>query len=97
MKVPERHFIILYIIYSVQGLFSELEQSDNFAHLENLRDGDNRPVGVVQPQIAGMKDAYRVLPAGGSVDKSKLKPTALLVKTKQYNDVSCVIGFQQWS
>ena len=70
------------------GLFSELEQSESFSTLGSLRSTDNRPIGVVQPQVSNMKDAFRVLPAGSTVDKSKLKPTALHIKSKNYSDVS---------
>jgi len=43
---------------------------------------------VVQPQVSNMKDAFRVLPAGSTIDKSKLKPTALHVKSKNFSDVT---------
>lgn len=65
--------------------FSELDE--NFDSVSRSSNG-GRPVGVVQPQMSSLRDGYRVLPSDVQLDKSNLRPTAVNIKAKHYNEVS---------
>lgn len=75
------------------SMFAEFEQPDfnpySINGVNNSRNNNNnsKPVGVVSPQATSFRDAFKVLPTNGAVDKSHLKPTMLNVKPRGSNEV----------